>query len=125
MAEILWVMLGGALGAGARFAMTSRIQFEVASNFPWGTLTENVLGCFAVGLVLEYAARAGGLAPSLRAAVVVGFLGAFTTFSAFSYEALQLADTGATGLALLYALGSTAACLVAVVSGVSLARTLL
>ena len=90
MAEILWVMLGGALGAGARFAMTSRIQLEVASNFPWGTLTVNVLGCFAVGLVLEYAARAGGLAPSLRAAVVVGFLGAFTTFSAFAAEAHDL-----------------------------------
>ena len=113
MAEIAWVMLGGAFGAAARFALASRIQLEIGSSFPWGTLAVNVLGCFAVGLLLEYGARAGGLAPSLRAGVIVGFLGAFTTFSAFSFETVGLMESGRIAEAASYVSASLFGCVVA------------
>lgn len=97
MIAFLFVGLGGALGSMARYGMSLAVP---SGAFPYATLIVNVVGCFCIGLALPTAERAAGLSPDLRALVVVGFLGGFTTFSAFGHETLALARGGA-GWALL------------------------
>ena len=65
--------------------------------FPYATLTVNVIGCFCIGLILPTPDRAAALSPDLKALVIIGFLGGFTTFSAFGHETLALARQGAGG----------------------------
>lgn len=120
---LLGIMAGGALGAGARFLLSSRVQLWLGGPMPWGTLAVNVLGCLAIGALLEWFA-AGRLAPELRGPLVAGFLGAFTTYSAFGYDTWELWSGGAQGTALLYFLATTLLCLAAVVAGIALARAL-
>ncbi len=120
---LVWVMLGGALGAGARFALGARIQLWLGGPMPWGTLAVNVLGCLAIGALVEWM-TAGRLSPELRAPLVTGFLGAFPPYSAFGYDTWELFNGGLGGTALAYFAATTLLCLVAVVAGVALARTL-
>jgi len=119
--ELAWVMLGGALGAGARFLLSLRVQLWLGGPMPWGTLTVNVLGCIAIGAVVEWT-TAGRLSPELRAPLVAGFLGAFTTYSAYAYDTLELFSGGAQGTALAYLVLTTVLCLAGVAAGVALAR---
>ena len=93
----LLVGLGGALGSMARYGVGLAVP---SSGFPYATLIVNMIGCFCIGLALPTAERAAALSPDFRSLVVVGFLGGFTTFSAFGYETLSLARS-APGLALL------------------------
>ena len=118
---LLWIMLGGALGAGARFALGSRVQLWLGGPMPWGTLAVNVLGCLAIGALVE-AMTAGRLPQELRAPLVTGFLGAFTTYSAFGYDTWELFEGGAQGTALAYFASTSVLCLVAVAAGIALAR---
>ena len=118
---LVWVMLGGALGAGARFLLGSRLQLWLGGPMPWGTLTVNVLGCLAIGALVEWM-TVGRLAPELRAPLVIGFLGAFTTYSAYGYDTWELYAGGLPGTALGYFALTTVLCLAAVVAGVAFAR---
>ncbi len=118
---LVWVMFGGALGAGARFLLGSRVQLWLGGPMPWGTLAVNVLGCLAMGALVEWA-TVGRLAPELRAPLVIGFLGAFTTYSAYGYDTWELFAGGLPGTALAYFAATTVLCLAAVAAGVALAR---
>jgi fluoride exporter len=93
--DFLLLALGGGLGAMTRYAIGLGTQYCCGKQFPWGTLVANVLGCLIVGIVgqrvlaLEQATANATLAHFLRIAVMVGFLGGLTTFSAFGWETMS------------------------------------
>jgi CrcB protein len=89
------VAAGGALGAVGRYLVVSQVAHWAGHGFPAGTLTVNVVGSFAMGLLIELGALVWSPSPELRAFLAVGFLGAFTTFSTFSMEAVLLYERGA------------------------------
>ena len=97
MIAFLLVGVGGALGSMARYGMGLALP---SSGFPYATLAVNVIGCFCIGMAMPTAARIEALSPELRLLIVVGFLGGFTTFSAFGNETVALLRSGG-GLALL------------------------
>jgi len=97
----LSVAAGGALGALSRYLVAGWIQQWFGAGFPWGTVTVNLIGSYALGFVIQ-ASIAGGWSGGLRLLVAVGFLGAFTTFSTFAYEALELYRLGQTWQTLGY-----------------------
>ena len=99
MVKVLLVGAGGFLGAIARYLLGGWVQARTAGVFPWGTLTVNVAGCFAMGMLAELAESRGFLSAEQRAFAVVGVLGGFTTFSAFGGETLNLARDSDTALA--------------------------
>ncbi len=120
MKAYLYVALGGSLGAVLRYALSGWVQQLLSGLFPWGTLFVNVVGSFLIGWFYETALRTL-VPPELRLFFAVGVLGAFTTFSTFSYETLGLLREGAFGLGLLYALGSLILGVAAAFLGVALA----
>jgi CrcB protein len=123
----VWVALGGALGSVARFGCTGLLaRLSAATGFPWGTLLVNVSGSFAIGLLAALATPDGRaiVAGDSRAFLMVGVLGGFTTFSAFSLETLVLARGGALGAAAANVALSLACCLAAVWLGFLVGATL-
>jgi CrcB protein len=115
--RLLLIGLGGAAGAILRYALATAVQSAAGGRFPVGTLAVNVLGCFAIGLLEGLAeARAFG-SPEARALLVVGFLGGFTTFSAFANETVLAAGDGLSWVAGANVLASVALCLAAVWAG--------
>ena len=117
--NFLQVALGGAIGASARYGVNI-LAGRIVHGFPLGTLTVNILGCLAMGLLAAFLALRGGqhLAPLL----LTGVLGGFTTFSAFSLDTLTLWERGATGTALAYVAASVLLSLAAVTAGLALGR---
>lgn len=101
MQQYFLVMVGGAVGAGARFALGQVVSARLAPTFPYATVAVNLLGCLAMGALAAWLAR-GDTQESLRLLLGVGMLGGFTTFSAFSLDWWQLMERGATGAALVY-----------------------
>ncbi len=91
MTGVLAVALGGALGSVARYGAGVALGRALGASFPWGTLAVNVLGCLLIGAVLHAADERGGISPATRLFVATGFLGGFTTFSAFGLETVLLA----------------------------------
>lgn len=124
MRLILLVAAGGAVGSVARYGVGELAQRWFGSSFPWGTLAVNITGSFAMGLLLAWIMTRTQLSAELRALVATGFLGGFTTFSAFSWDVLQLIERKALGAALGYAGASVALSLAAVFVGAHLARVL-
>jgi CrcB protein len=89
MTTVLWVALGAAIGAPARYLTDRAVQGWHDSVFPWGTLTVNMVGSFLLGLLT---AMSTNLSPAVSATVGVGFCGALTTYSTFSYEIVAFLD---------------------------------
>ena len=118
LASSLIVALGGGLGAWLRFIATRLIA---STAFPYATLTVNLLGSFAMGLLVGALARAGGN-ETARLLLGVGVLGGFTTFSAFSLEIVTLAQRGNMGGAALYAALSLAGGALGLIAGLALMR---
>lgn len=119
-----YLALGGVLGTLARFLLGGWIQSWVGAAFPWGTLSVNLLGSFVLGLTMR-GAELSSLSPELRALIGIGFCGAFTTFSTFTFETFALLQAGAWVRASLYAFGSVGTGLLAMVLGLSTANLLL
>jgi CrcB protein len=122
MKHLLFIALGGAGGALARHWLSMLVHSSARSHFPWGTLLVNVLGSFAIGIAYILIVERGAVHPDWRSVSMVGFLGAFTTFSTFSVETLALYESGQVGTALLYTGSSVVVCLLAVWSGAMLMR---
>ena len=118
----VWIALGGALGSVARFVTVTASNRLMGTSFPYGTLLVNVLGSFAIGFIATIMLRKYADAESARYFLTTGFLGGFTTFSAFSLELLQLMQGGETALAMLYILASIVLGLLAVFAGFALAQ---
>ena len=119
MATLLAVTLGGAVGALGRYLLSTWAQ-GLGDNFPWGTLSVNLLGCFLMGVVVALLQR-GTLPAEVQALATVGVLGSFTTFSAFSLETVRLLQEGDWDRALAYVGVSVVIGLGAVVAGMRLA----
>jgi CrcB protein len=97
VAYAFWVGLGGFFGSAARFSLGSAVQrLFPAAKFPYGTLSVNLLGCFAIGVLAAVADGRWGLGTSAKMFLLVGVLGGFTTFSSFAFETLTLGKGGAT-----------------------------
>lgn len=120
MERLLWVMLGGALGSGARYLAVVGCQRLLGNAFPWGTLAVNVLGSFLLGLLLPVGLRGTTLSPTTVIALSVGVLGGFTTYSSFSVETLTLLQQGSHASALANVTGTVVLCLAASWLGVQL-----
>ena len=97
---LVWVMLAGGLGSGARYLMGQWAVGRFGPSFPYGTLIVNLAGCFALGVVAQLASSTSW-SPELRATIAIGFLGGFTTYSSFNHETLALVASGSAGVALL------------------------
>jgi CrcB protein len=107
MTTLLWIMLGGAVGSGARYLVVSAMQSPEAGAFPYGTLTVNLVGCLIIGVLATLMADATGVRATLKLALITGCLGGFTTFSAFGLETWSLLQHGAVATAASYVLTST------------------
>lgn len=123
----LYVALGGAVGAAARYqsgrGMTAWLGPQAVTAFPWATLTVNVVGSLAMGLLAGWLARHGDTGGEhWRLLLGVGLLGGFTTFSAFSLEMMLLIERGQPGLAFAYAAVSVLAGLTALYVGLIVMR---
>ena len=87
--KILFVMVGGSLGALSRYGVSLLAASFFGSKFPWGTLIVNLAGCFLIGLSFSLAERGSFMNPSVRLFFVTGYLGALTTFSTFAIETVN------------------------------------
>lgn len=116
---LCWIAAGGAVGALARFGVVYAIG-RGGVPFPWGTLTVNVAGSLAVGLLVGALGRRAGFAEMAQPFLVVGLLGAFTTFSAFSMETVLLLEDAKWAAALAYILLSVVLCVAAAWAGLRL-----
>ena len=122
MNMILLVALGGAVGSIARYLMASRIQLATGWHFPLGTVLVNILGCFLIGILYVLLVARPDPKHELRALLITGVMGGFTTFSSFSLETVTMAMNGHYTGATLNVVISVAACLVGTVLGIALAR---
>ena len=122
---ILAVAAGGALGAVGRFLITSGAGYFLGYGLPFGTVIVNVLGSFALGVLIEVSAFAWSPSAELRAFLVAGVLGAFTTFSTFSLDAVSLWTRGDFLLAGMYVAGSVLFGIIGLLAGMFLTKAVL
>lgn len=124
MPVVLWVALGGAIGSAARYGVNVLSGRMLGTEFPWHTFFVNVVGCFAMGVLVELMAVRLNVSNETRAFLTTGVLGGFTTFSAYSLDFAMLVERKSYGVALAYGAGSVALSLIAVFAGLYLVRTL-
>jgi CrcB protein len=122
MNMILLVAAGGAVGSAARYLMASKVQEATGLHFPLGTVLVNILGCFLIGLLYVWLVARPDPQHQLRALLMVGVMGGFTTFSSFSLETVTLIMNGSYAVAALNVAVSVVACLAGTALGVTLAR---
>lgn len=120
----LAIALGGAIGAVARYGIALFLSPSSNGQLPMATILANVLGSFLVGVAYVLMVERGGIPVPARDMLMIGFLGAFTTFSAFSLETLLLWQDGHVSMALLYLFLTFVLCLLGVASAVWLTRLL-
>jgi fluoride exporter len=118
----MWVALGGAIGSTARYGVNVFAAVLFGTKFPWGTLIVNVFGCFVMGLLTYLLFGKLSDSQNLRLFLTTGLLGGFTTFSAFSLDAITLFERGGLANATLYAFATIVLSLGAVLLGLFAAR---
>ena len=119
------VACGGALGAMGRHLISGQVMRWAGGGFPWGTLTVNVAGSFLLGLLVEYLAQRWPATQEIRGFLVVGVLGGFTTFSAFSLDAVLLLERGSLTPAFAYIGGNVLLSIGGMFAGLLLFRQVL
>lgn len=124
IALVGWVAVGGALGTLARYFGMVTIGHFWRTDFPWAVFIINVIGSFVIGIVAELQALVLSNSEMVRAFVIVGLLGGFTTFSSFSLDIWLLVERGQVALAFAYALGSVAVGVAGLALGLNLVRIL-
>lgn len=122
--QVLLVGLGGFVGAIARYAIDGWISRVTGAAFPWGTLAINVSGSLLIGMLFAASVERATLPAEIRAPVMIGFIGAYTTFSTFMLESWRLFEDGSVGLGLLNLGGSVAIGLAAVGLGLAIGRAI-
>lgn len=120
--QTIWIALAGIFGVLGRYIAAQGLTRALGSAFPFSTMAINVAGSFLIGVVYVLGAERGLLSDLSARALMVGFLGGFTTFSAFSLETLRMIEGGAIGLAALNAAGSVTLCVGATAAGFWIAR---
>jgi CrcB protein len=120
MSAILWVGMGGFLGANARYLLDQWVTNRWPMFFPWGTFIINLTGSFILGFFLAFAQQRPWVSREVRLLFAVGFVGAYTTFSTYAYQSLRLAQSGQMAVAAIYIAASVALGLIAVFAGVAL-----
>lgn len=123
--QLAWVAAGGALGACSRYWLSAWIYQRTQSDFPWGTLIVNVAGSFLFGILFVVIFSLSTLKEPMRLLVLVGFLGAFTTFSTFSFETVRLLEQGQLLLAVANLLASGFCCVLGLWLGMGITRLLM
>jgi CrcB protein len=124
MQKYLIIAAGGALGSMARYWVGSTISGRMGTRFPYGTFVINITACIVIGFSLTYLGKRTGMDPAWRYLIAVGFIGAYSTFSTFEWEALSTLRSGAFALAALYAVGSLILGLFATWCGAALAEVI-
>jgi CrcB protein len=125
LSMIFYVAAGGAVGAVGRFGIDRLAGAFLGHGFPYGTLIVNIAGSFILGAVIEVSALAWSPSPEIRAMIVVGLLGAFTTFSTFSLDVVTMMTRGEMAHALVYVGVSIIASIGALWAGMALLRSVL
>ena len=118
-AKLIWIASGGALGAVLRYLMVTGVHRMAGGQLPWGTFGVNVVGSLAIGVLWGIAERSP-LSPGAAAFLLIGVLGAFTTFSTFALETVDLYREGRHIAAFVNVLLSNAVCLAAAFGGLKL-----
>lgn len=120
--RIALLIVFGAAGTLARYGLQGLVQQRTSSHFPTGTLAVNLIGCFLLGGIAEYGLTHLVISPEWRIGITVGFFGAFTTFSSFSWETVQMLRDGEWTRAGVYVVASVAGGIFTVVMGMKLAE---
>jgi CrcB protein len=121
---LVLIAIGGAAGATTRYLIDTWVSERAGSAFPWGTFVINISGSLILGVLFALAIERGVLPASLRGPLLIGFVGAYTTFSTLMLESWRLIEGGALGLGLANLVGSSVIGIVAVVGGLMIGRAL-
>ncbi len=125
MREVLLIAVFGAVGSVSRYAVTGWLGGAFGDRWPFGTLLVNVLGSLLIGFVMQAGLTSGMIPQVVRVPIVIGFLGAFTTFSSFSYDTMRLFAAGNLSAAILNIVANLCLCLLATTVGFLVARAAL
>jgi CrcB protein len=120
--KYLLILTGGGIGSLARYIVANTIATRMGAKFPWGTMVVNVTGCFLIGLIMAMLTERAHLNPNWRFALVVGFLGGYTTFSSFEWETYSAIRDGGFWIGLANIIGSVTLGYAAVWVGALFAR---
>jgi len=123
MERLFWICLAGGIGTGLRHGVSVWAARQFGTVFPYGTLFVNLLGCFAIAVIMQSASTLV-VSPTARTALAVGLLGGLTTYSSFNYETIRLLQEGAAATALANMVLTTFGGLAAGLSGLLVARAL-
>ncbi len=122
--KLFLLALAGAVGTLARYGIAGLVQRITGPSFPWGTMTVNIFGCFLAGLLWALFENRWPVSGDIRAMLLIGFMGAFTTFSAFILETGQLARSAEWLSAILNLFAQIGLGLIALTVGAALGRTI-
>jgi CrcB protein len=120
-AMLIWIFLGGGVGSILRYLIGGLVQRSAHAGFPAGTLAVNVIGCFLIGVLAQHYMNVQAH-PNMRAALITGFCGGFTTFSAFSLETVGLLRGGEYAKTAAYVVLSVSVSILATISGMAAAK---
>jgi CrcB protein len=120
----LWISVGAVVGANARYFLSRLIAKIVSPSFPYGTLLINVTGSFILGLFLVWTTERALADPRWRLMIAIGFCGSYTTFSSYAFESFSLFERGQYVLFASNVLASNVLCLLGVLAGAMIARSL-